>query len=208
VEGRLAAAGIAVAATLALPVAAQAAALSVTPAKPCYRSGETIEMLGSGFTPGGQVTITSDGRPIEDGVTRADGAGNIKGDLTVVSRTERIKTYGAIDQSNSSNSASIPLRISPLSVSLSPLPSHPGRPLRIVARGFTTGARLYAHVVRRGRSTDFRIGLLRGACRKLSVRRRLFPGGAAPGAYVVQFDTRRRYSRATPVKQRIPIRIT
>ena len=194
-----------VAGVLALTPPAQAATVSVSPQKPCYRTGEEIGMSGSGYTPGGPVDITSDGESI--GSTTADGAGNFGGRLQVASPIERIKTYAATDPSNPANTASAPLRVSPFGVVVSPRNGAPGRRLRIVARGFTTGTRLYAHVVRGSRRSTVRVGRLRGACRRLRVRRRLFPARARPGVYTVQFDTRRRYSPRTPVKVRFRVTV-
>jgi hypothetical protein len=196
-----------VAGVLALAPGAFAATLSVEPVKPCYRSAEEIRLTGSGFTPGGEVTITSDGQPVRNGTTTADSAGNIAGDLTVVSTTERVKTYGAIDQSNSANNVSTTLRVSPFDVNLAPRNGPPGRRLRIVARGFTTGRTLYAHVVRGRSRSNVRIGRLRGPCRRLRVRRRIFRGSARPGTYIVQFDTRRRYSPNTRVRVRFRVSV-
>jgi hypothetical protein len=202
---RLVARTASVAGILALAPAAQAATVSVSPQKPCYRSGELIGMAGSGYAPGGAVDITSDGESI--GSTTADGAGNFGGTLEVASPIERIKTYAATDRSNPANTASAPLRISPFGVSVSPRNGAPGRRLRIVARGFTTGRRLYAHVVRGRRRSNVRVGRLRGPCRRLRVRRRLFPGNVRPGVYTVQFDTRRRYSSRTKVRIRFSVTI-
>jgi hypothetical protein len=202
---RLAVRTASVAGVLALAPAAQAATVSVTPQKPCYRSGETIGMFGSGYTPGGPVDITADGQSI--GNTPADGAGNFGGRLEVASSTVRVKTYTATDRSNPANTASVPLRVSPLSVFVSPRNGAPGRRLRIVARGFTTGRRLYAHVVRGSRRNTVAVGRLRGPCRRLRTRRRLFPSRARPGVYTVQFDTRRRYSPGTAVRVRFRVTI-
>jgi hypothetical protein len=193
-----------VAGVLALAPGAQAATVSVDPQKPCYRTGETIGMSGSGFTPGGPVDISSDGRSI--GGTRADGAGNFDGDLQVASPSQRVKTYTATDRSNPANNASTSLTVSPFDVNIAPRNGPPGRRLRIVARGFTTGRTLYAHVVRGRSRSNVRVGRLRGACRRLRVRRRIFRGTARPGTYIVQFDTRRRYSPDTRV--RIRFRVT
>lgn len=71
-----------------------------------------------------------------------------------------------------------------------------GAPLRIRARGFFDGRVLYAHVRRGERVRNVRIGRLRGACRRLSVTRRLFGADARPGTYRVHFDTVRRYAPA------------
>jgi hypothetical protein len=194
-----------VAALLALPAAAYAAAVSVSPAKPCYRSGETIGMSGSGYTPGGGVSITADGQSI--GSTTADSAGNFGGRLTVASPTRRVKTYTATDQANTANTASVPLTVSPFFVRVSPRNGPPGRRLRIRASGFNTGTRLYAHVVRGRRRSNIRVGRLRGPCGTLSARRRIFPRGATPGTYILQFDTRRRYSPDTPVRRRFRVAV-
>jgi hypothetical protein len=194
-----------VAAVLVFAPAAQAATVSVSPVKSCYRSLETIRFSGSGFTPGGNVDITSDGRSI--GSTDADGAGSFGGRLELGSPSEKVKTYTATDRSNPANSASTPLRVSPFGVSVAPRNGPPGRRLRIVARGFTTGRQLYAHVVLGRRRNNVRVGRLRGACRRLRVRRRLFRANARPGNYTVQFDTRRRYSARTRVKVRFRVTV-
>jgi hypothetical protein len=201
---RLAARTAAFAGFLTLAPGAHAATVAVTPQKPCYRTGETISMSGTGYTPSGTVDISSDGRPI--GSTTADAAGNFGGGLQVASPNQRVKTYTATDQSNPANNASASLTVSPFDVNVAPQNGPPGRRLRIVARGFTTGRVLYAHVVRGRRRSNVRVGRLRGPCRRLRVRRRIFRRGARPGIYRVQFDTRRRYSPDTRV--RIRFRVT
>jgi hypothetical protein len=84
-------------------------------------------------------------------------------------------------------------------VRVRPISGAANRRLTIDARGFFGGRTLWAHVVRLGRGArasaprNVRIGPVRGACRKVSARKRLFRRGAAPGRYRVQFDTFRRY---------------
>lgn len=197
------AAGLA-AAVLAAPASAQAAALSVSPLKPCYRAGESVALAGSGYTPNGGVQVNSDGRVV--GSTTADSAGNFGGALRLgVPNGERLKTYTAIDTSNTANQAAVRLRVSRLLVTVSPQRGRPGSLLRVGARGFTTGRTLYAHVVRGRYRRNVRIGRLRGACRKLSARRRIFARRTPRGTYTVQFDTRRTYSSATPVRYRFSV---
>jgi hypothetical protein len=162
-------------------------------------------LTGSGFTPGSEVTVSSDGRAL--GTDTADANGNIDGELDVASPTERVKTYTATEQSNPANTASTQLRVSPFGVNIAPRNGPPTQRLRIVARGFTTGRQLYAHVVRGRQRTNLRVGRLRGPCRRLRVRRRIFGGNARPGTYTVQFDTRRRYSPRTPVRVRFRVTV-
>jgi hypothetical protein len=50
-----------------------------------------------------------------------------------------------------------------------------------------------------------RIGRLSGACRKLSVRKRVFSSRTSTGTYTVQFDTRRHYSSKTVVRYRFSV---
>jgi hypothetical protein len=202
---RLAARTASVAGLLALAPGADAATVSVNPLKPCYRSGETITMFGSGYTPGGTVDVSSDGRPL--GSDTADGSGNFDGELQVASPSQQVRTYTATDRSNPANNASTSLTVTPFDVNLAPRNGPPGRRLRIVARGFTTGRILYAHVVRGRRRSLVRVGRLRGPCRRLRVRRRIFRGRARPGTYIVQFDTRRRYSRDTRVRVRFRVSV-
>jgi hypothetical protein len=193
-----------VCASLAAPAAAQAAALTANPLKPCYRAGEVVALGGSGFTPNANVQINSDGRV--RGSATTDAAGSFSGTLQLgIPSGERLKTYSAIDTSNTANQASLQLRVSRLNVSVRPQQGQPGRVLRVGARGFTTGRTLYAHIVRGRYRRNVRIGRLKGACGKLTARKRIFRRSTRIGTYLVQFDTRRRYSRRTAVRYRFTV---
>lgn len=189
--------------------AASAAQVGVVPSKSCYRAGEKPTFGGNGYTPNSTVSITSDGVRIDDpsDPVRTNGAGAFAASLTVgIPSGEKVKTYAATDEANPSITASIPLRISATDVALSPKSGKPGRKLRIRARGFTTGSRLYAHV-RKGRRyrKNVKVGRLKGACHKIRTRRRLIKRGGGTGTYHVQFDTRRHYSRKTAVRVRYDV---
>jgi hypothetical protein len=203
--------GFATAAALAAPALSSASTLTATPAKDCYRgggvvnpetgvlSGEVVTLSGTGFTPGGKVTITSDGKLL--GTDVADAAGNFSGGLTLnLARGQTRKTYAATDQANPALTASVPLRTSALTVNLRPKEGQPDRRFRIGARGFTTGKRLYAHIVKGRFRRTVKIGTLKGLCHKITARKRLFPSNLASGIYRVQFDSKRRYSKKTRVK--------
>jgi len=187
---------------LAAPAPASAATLSVSPTRACYGSGQTVDVTGTGYTPNGGVNFTAD--DVLLATLPVDGNGVFGGSLRVgLASGERVKTYAATDQANAALTASKELRVSAVNVTVSPQDGRPGRRLRIRARGFTLGKkRLYAHI-RRGRHyrRTVRIGRLRGACRKLRTRKRLFSSRARAGAYKLQFDTRLRYSRST--RQRV-----
>jgi hypothetical protein len=190
---------LATAAVLIVPSAASAAAMSAVPAKSCYRAGEEVTLNGSGFTPNQGVSITSDGTPLGSSV--ADQFGNFAGTLTVgVPSGEKVKTYAGTDQSNPANVGAVQLRISALTVTLRPKEGPQIRRFRIGARGFTTGKRLYAHVVKGKFRRTVKIGRLKGPCHKIKARKRLFPENIATGLYRVWFDSKRKYSKKTKVK--------
>ena len=132
---------------LAAPATASAATLRVTPQKRCYSSGESLNLLGSGFSPLGSVSVTRDGAPVGPLQTDANGAFN--GLLTVAQTSgKRTKTYTARDDAVSTLTASLQITVSAVRVDLSPVNGAPGRRLLIKASGFTTGKTLWAHVTK------------------------------------------------------------
>jgi hypothetical protein len=185
-------------------VAAQAS-LSVDEAGPCYREQSTVHLLGNGFTQNGQVVFTRDGTPIGNPIV-ASAAGELFPQLILpglVSGQKRL-TYVATDQTNPTLSAQISLLVTATDVGLRPEGGAPHRLLTINARGFFGGSTLYAHVVRTGRhpgkARNMRIGRVRGSCKQVEARKRLFSKGTAPGKYRVQFDTFRRYKSKREVE--------
>jgi hypothetical protein len=200
------AAAAAVVLSLAAPAGASAASLVVSPQKDCYSSGESVNLLGSAFSPLGSVSITRDGDPV--GSLNTDASGAFNGILTLAQNSGRqAKTYTATDGRDGSLTASAQITVSAVRVGLRPSTGAPGRRLRINARGFTTGKTLWAHVVRGRSKRHIRIGRLRGACGNLTARRRLLRPGAALGVYTIQFDTFRRYRASRPVRDRYTITV-
>jgi hypothetical protein len=193
-------------ATLALPSAAHAASLTTNPAKPCYRSGETVNFLGSGFTPSSTANLTRDGTFISPIPT--DGTGQFDASLRLQQdQGAETRTYTATDASNTTLSASVPVTVSAVGVRLSPGTGSVSRRFRIRARGFTTGETLWAHIVHRTSKRHVKVGALTGPCHTLRARRRLFSRNARLGRHRIQFDTFRRYRRDRPVKATYTIRV-
>jgi hypothetical protein len=192
--------------SLAVPSAAHAASLTTEPAKPCYRSGETVRFIGSGFMPSSTANLTRDGTfvsPIPiDGTGQFDAALRLQQD-----QGAQIRTYTATDANNPSLSASTPVTVSAVGVRLTPGTGSVSRRFRIRARGFTTGSTLWAHIVHRRSTRAVRIGTLTGGCHNLRTRRRLLPANARFGRHRIQFDTFRQYRRDRPVKATYTIRV-
>jgi hypothetical protein len=208
---------LAVAAALlavALPASASAAELSVSPQKRCYSAGESVNLLGSGFSPTTDPNDASDHVRISRGSTdlgslRTDAAGAFNGVLTLAQdRGRRTKTYTATDLVTPGLSASLQITVSAVRVKLTPGNGAPGRLMKISANGFTTGKTLWAHVRRGKTKRNFKIGRLKGACGDLVVRKRLLPRNAAVGVHTVQFDTFRKYKAKRAVSDRYTITVS
>jgi hypothetical protein len=172
---------------------------------PCYREQSTVHLLGSGFTQNGNVVFTRDGTPIGDPIM-ATAAGQLNPQLILpglVSGQQRL-TYVATDQTNPALAAQVSLLVTATDVGLRPAGGAPHRLLTIRARGFFGGGTLYAHVVhagkRPGKPRNMRVGRVKGSCKQLEVRKRLFSRGTAPGKYRVQFDTYRRFKSKRTVE--------
>jgi hypothetical protein len=201
----------AVATALTVPATASAATLGVDPALPCYGSGHSVNLLGTGFTPGqmGGVAVTRNGENI--GALSTDATGAFNGSLRLGQRNgRRTSTYTATDMTNPTLTASTQITVSEADVGLRPQSGSPGRRVRIKAVGFTMngGKRLWAHVRRNNRTRTLAVGRLRGACKGLTKKRRLLRRGAPVGVYIVQFDAFKRYKprRAQSVGFTITVR--
>jgi hypothetical protein len=204
---RRAATLVALVATLALAGEAQAAMLALSGSSSCYRAGDVLTITGSGFTPGGPVNFTLDNREL--GTLTADAAGNLTAPLTVGAlRGIGTRTVVATDATNPANVGTATFLGSALQVTVRPRNGAAGRRLRIKASGFTTGKRLYAHVVRKRYRRNVFVGRLKGPCNKLSKRRQVMPSTLPAGVYTVQFDTKRKYSRKTKVRVRFSVTVT
>jgi hypothetical protein len=192
---------------LAAPSAASAASLNVSPQKRCYSSGETVDLMGSDFSPLGSASVTRDGTAL--GSLSTNSAGAFTGKLTVAQNTgKRTKTYTATDDANSSLTASVQITVSAVRVALSPANGAPGRRMSVKASGFTTGKTLWAHVTKGRSKRTMKIGRLSGACGGLKARKRLLPRNAKVGVYTIQFDTFRKYNRKQPVNDRYTVTVS
>jgi hypothetical protein len=193
------------AALLAAPGAASAqAALSLDPQEPCYREQDTIAVLGQGFSPNALVSFARDGAQL--GNVQADASGALIASLRLPGLVsgQRQLTYIASDATDPTRTGQVTLLVTATDVGIEPEHGRPNRLLTIRARGFLGGKTLWAHVIRKGRKARTArhvwIGRVRGACKTLKARKRLFPASVAPGRYRIQFDTFRKYRKRRTVK--------
>jgi hypothetical protein len=188
--------------------AAEAATLSIAGNKDCYRAGDSLTVSGTGYTPGGPVNVTFEGRQF--GTLTADAAGNITtGSLPVGAlRGVSQRTFVATDATNPAITATTQFLGAALVVKVKPQDGTAGRKLRVSASGFTTGKRLYAHILRKGYRRNVFIGKLKGPCHTLKKRKRVLTASTPNGVYTVQFDTKKRYSKKTKLGYRFRVTVT
>ena len=178
--------------------AAPAQAATLVGDQACFQEAEPVNLVGTGFTPGGRVDFSRDN--LAAGSLTADAAGAARGRISAPSispRRERPFSLVATDAANPANTAFITPLATVFNVSVRPEDGNPARRRTIRARGFTEGRTLYVHVRRRGRGRNIRLGRLKRPCGTKRVKKRLFKRGAKTGTYRVQFDARRRYSSRT-----------
>ncbi len=184
-----------IAVALAAPCAAQAATLTTD--KACYGAGERVLFSGGGFTANGQAAVTTGGQQLGFVNVNPVGEFELALEAPMIGGKQRTDDFTATDQTNLALTASVGVKLTSLDVSVKPKGGNPGRTRRIKARGFTTGKTLWAHIRRGKAKRNVKVGKLRKPCGNLSVRKSLFGSNAKSGAYLVQFDAKRRYSANT-----------
>jgi hypothetical protein len=206
---------LAAGAALLVPHAAQAA--TIEPLAPCYRSvdertRETVQVRASGFTPGERVDVSVDGVLVQQDVTvLTDGqvVGGVQAPF--IDKGEREFTLTVTEADQPSNTVTTTSRVTALSLRLKPRRAAPRSRVRFIGSGFTDGAYVYAHYLRKGKlRKTVRLGAPQGLCGSIDVRRRQIPlRRPALGRWWLQVDNQKAYS-AQPdgVRVRLPITVT
>jgi hypothetical protein len=189
---------LAVLATLGIAAhgaSAQAPEPRLSASYPCYGSGESLLLSGSGFTPQQSVALSVSGQQLATVGTDPDGGFTARVQAPGALFGTLLLRFSAADRARPSLRAGTTVRIADTDVLVTPAIGSPSRLRRIQAWGFFDARGVYAHIKRHGarRARNIRLGTPRGACGLIDVRRRLFPRGVQPGTYTLQFDTLRRY---------------
>jgi len=201
------------------------AAVTVTTDRQCYAEGEPMTVQGTGYTPGGEVSlfIGANGRLGGTTVT-ADPQGAFstriaapdlrdfdarppRGDF-FISANDHTRVDAAGDAPPDENSvAATQLLISQFDADVArwnttgPARGVPRRTMVVRATGWSgLGTALYAHYLRSGRVVrSVRVGRLTGACGDLTRRMREFPfRPVRPGTYRVVFTASARFRASDP----------
>jgi hypothetical protein len=198
-----------------------AAAPQIVTDRPCYSAVTPLRLSGTGFTPGGPLTVsatwlTGAGRAQVGPVFRlmADATGAFRQTQEVPEITDYSEGYELTVDDQTAVAAGAPspsaltfVRVSAFFVSYppwntdGPARARPGRAARVEAAGFIGGGRyLYLHYLRDGRAVrTVRVGRLHGPCGTLSARIREFAFRPRPaGTYNPRFDTSPHWPNSAP----------
>jgi hypothetical protein len=192
---------MAMAGTAAMAAAADAATVAIDPVVPCYLAGDEVAMTGTGFTAGGAVDVTIDGKSL--GGLTADPSGNIAATITLGGmKAVKSHTLTATETANPANTASVTYTGTTLQVTVKPKNARAGKRLKLRGYGFLAGPKVYMHVRGHGYSADQLVGRPAQPCGTWSARKHIVPSTASPGKYKVQFDAKKKYSKKTKPRVR------
>jgi hypothetical protein len=182
-----------------------ASAATLTTDTRCYQETQEVVLNGSGYAPSSTVSVILDGTAI--GTAAADVNGTFQRKFVTPElpsgKREQIYNLRATDQINE---AATRYRATKVFADFSPGSGDPTRlKVRFSVAGFGLARRnasVYLHYVRKSTghvARTVRLGTARGTCGVIRATklRRLFPFAPARGTWILQFDTVKRYERAT-----------
>ena len=201
-----------------LPVGAVVTAAAAAPAGAAmletdacvrYVAGQpTMTMIGTGFTPGGSVTLASSTKAKPSPAAFASSpvlpnGGFVQRTLppgfSSPNRTLETFTLIGVDATNPAAFATTPFQVVRFGLTTKPTPRRPTSRVTYTARGFETGKRVYVHFRFRGATRrTVSLGVAKGPCGIASRRMRALPTKALYGPWTTYTNQSRRSPRALP----------
>jgi hypothetical protein len=185
-------------------VPAASAATLLTDSR-CYQETQEVVLNGSGYTPLSTVTVMRDGAALGTAQADANGAFQRKFATPELPNGHREDLY-TLTATDSLNSGTTSYRATKVFADFSPGSGDPTR-LRVHFDVYGFGlarphATVYLHYVQRSTGKVRRtisLGDVRGTCGVIrrAKPRKLFPFMPEQGTWILQFDTAKRYERAT-----------
>jgi hypothetical protein len=183
-----------------------ASAATLTTDTRCYQERGEVVLNGAGYAPESTVTVMRDGAALGSATTDVNGAFQRKFVTPELTGGPREAVYVLTATDQQQNEATTRYRSTKVFADFSPGSGDPRRlRVRFTLAGFGLAraqASVYLHYVRKGSNQvrrTIRLGTARGTCGVIrqTKRRRLFPFAPSRGTWILQFDTFRRYERAT-----------
>ena len=185
----------------------------------CYQETQEVVVRGAGFTPLATVNVARNGKVFAS--TQADINGAFVGKfVTPVTPDEVRERLYRLSASDTINTAMTTYRSTKIFANFRPGSGNPATlRVRFTVNGFGLVRRrapVYLHYVDPSGNArrTVRLGTAAGVCGRITQtkKRRLFPFEARRGKWILQFDTRSRYERATSRRRtpwvRKPVRIS
>jgi hypothetical protein len=190
--------------------AGTAGAATLTTDTRCYQETQDVVVSGAGFTPLSAVTITRDDAVLGTAQADANGAFRNKFATPELPGAVRERAY-RLSATDMLSTATTGYRATRIFANFRPSSGNPSTlRVRFTVNGFGLTRRrapVYLHYVSPKGSArrTIRLGTAGGVCGTIRATRprRLFPFNAQQGTWILQFDTRRTYQRATS-KRRTP----
>jgi phospholipase/lecithinase/hemolysin len=188
------AATVGLAATAATAATANAATLSLDPVKQCYLSGTSATISGTGFTPGGGITVTAEGA--QPGHTVADTAGSFAATWNF-GGLHAVKSHliVATDDTNPATKGSVSYVGTTQQVALKDTRGKPGKKKKLRGYGFIFGKKAFMHVRGHGIKTNTFLKRVKAPCGTFVVKKAFVHANAPVGLYRVQFDHKKSYKK-------------
>ena len=195
---------VAIAGVLAVAPAASAATLTTDTR--CYQENGEVVLNGAGYAPQSNVTVMRDGAALGSATTDGNGAFQRKFVTPELSGGQREAVYVLTATDQQETAATTRYRSTKVFADFSPGTGDPRRlRVRFTVYGFGLSRAqpsVYLHYVRKSTGQvrrTIRLGTARGTCGLIrqTKKRRLFPFAPSRGTWILQFDTFKRYERAT-----------
>ncbi len=184
--------------------ASGASAATIATDTRCYQERQEVVVRGAGFTPLSTVNVARNGKPFAS--AQADANGAFVGKFTTPAMPDEVRErLYDLSASDTINMAATRYRATKIFANFKPGSGNPETlRVRFTINGFglvKTGVSVYVHYVSptgRGRRS-VRLGTATGVCGRIerTRKRHLFPFEAERGKWILQFDTRKKYERAT-----------
>ena len=176
----------------------------------CYQETQEIVVGGTGFAPQSVVTLSRNGTVLGSAQTDASGTFRNKIDTPELPESVREREY-TLTATDAATTAHATYRASRIAATFKPRSGNPSTlEVRFSINGFSLvapNAPVYLHYVRPDGKAQrtIKLGTATGLCGVIAQTqlRRLFPFTASKGTWILQFDTRAGYQRAT-FKRRTP----
>jgi hypothetical protein len=188
-----------------LVAAPAASAASLTTDARCYQDRQEVVLNGTGYVPLSTITVTLNKAPLGSAAADANGSFQRKFTTPRLPGGQREAIYNLI-ATDQVNTASTNYRSSKVFADFSPGAGNPrSLQVRFSVAGFglaRSQASVYLHYVFKSTGQvrrTIRLGTARGTCGVIrqTKLRRLFPFAPSRGTWILQFDTVKRYERAT-----------